>query len=61
MGLVVVQVEAVFMARAAAQVPAFKEIKVVIINSLVKVTSSISQDTGAIQSNLIVVSIMSSL
>ena len=34
--------------------------RVVIANNLVKVTSSISQDTKAIQSSLIVVSIMSS-
>ena len=52
MGLAVAQVEAVSMARAAAQVPAFKEIKVVIINSLAKEVSN--------NSNLVIRAIQSS-
>ena len=52
MGLAVAQVEAVFMAREAAQVPAFKEIKVVIINSLAKeVSNSSNRVIRAIQSS----------
>ena len=52
MGLAVAQVEAVSMARAAGQVPAFKEIKVVIINSLVReVSSSSNRVIRAIQSS----------
>ena len=52
MGLVVAQVEAVFMARAAAQIPAFKEVKVVIINNLAKeVNNNSNRVIRAIQSS----------
>ena len=52
MGLAVAQVEAVFMAWEAAQVPAFKEIKVVVINSLTKeVSYSNNRVIRAIQSS----------
>ena len=51
MGLAVAQVEAVFMAQAAAQVPVFKEIKVVIINNLAREVSSSRVEIRVIQSS----------
>ena len=51
MGLVAAQVEAVFMARVAAQIPDFREIKVVIISSLVREVSSSNRVIRAIQSS----------